>query len=314
MPMVTPENSWFGETSRYGRSRNLNLNHSQNQREPISETDRIPSILNSKSTISSLLFPTAENPTTQNKKKNFSSASFRGLGCTASSQVSVPAVIRTSADWETKKVKKKKQNSKKNQGLLNAPPTAVAMGGITASSSSSSATTSVPSTNNGSINSLSLSLTSSCVAVPDVWCGPGMGLTTDAASVDCVVSRRPLSGRGKVDGEKMSHRERPSYSARRMVTQEDIPFLDSDASFSVPRSRIDSFGSRHHRHTRHGFPEGLAEIVMLQNNLMMGGRYDGHDRYRDWRLDVDHMSYEVRRFLMISFSNFGLFTSCRRCS
>ncbi|CAI9113506.1 OLC1v1014119C2 [Oldenlandia corymbosa var. corymbosa] len=308
MPMVTPENSWFGETSRYGRSRNLNLNHSQNQREPISETDRIPSILNSKSTISSLLFPTAENPTTQNKKKNFSSASFRGLGCTASSQVSVPAVIRTSADWETKKVKKKKQNSKKNQGLLNAPPTAVAMGGITASSSSSSATTSVPSTNNGSINSLSLSLTSSCVAVPDVWCGPGMGLTTDAASVDCVVSRRPLSGRGKVDGEKMSHRERPSYSARRMVTQEDIPFLDSDASFSVPRSRIDSFGSRHHRHTRHGFPEGLAEIVMLQNNLMMGGRYDGHDRYRDWRLDVDHMSYEELLELgeRIGYVNTGL--------
>lgn len=36
------------------------------------------------------------------------------------------------------------------------------------------------------------------MGVPDVWCGPGMGLSTDAASVDCVVSRRPA--RGKVDG------------------------------------------------------------------------------------------------------------------
>ncbi|XP_024991486.1 probable E3 ubiquitin-protein ligase HIP1 [Cynara cardunculus var. scolymus] len=30
---------------------------------------------------------------------------------------------------------------------------------------------------------------------------------------------------------------------------------------------------------------------MLQGNLLMGGRLD-HDRYRDWRLDVDSMSYE----------------------
>lgn len=35
--------------------------------------------------------------------------------------------------------------------------------------------------------------------------------------------------------------------------------------------------------------------MMLQSNLMMGGRSDGIDRYRDWRLDVDHMSYEVRQ-------------------
>lgn len=34
------------------------------------------------------------------------------------------------------------------------------------------------------------------------------------------------------------------------------------------------------------------QIVMLQGNLLMGGRL-GHDRYRDWRLDVDSMTYEV---------------------
>ncbi|GMP33001.1 hypothetical protein CsSME_00006512 [Camellia sinensis var. sinensis] len=32
--------------------------------------------------------------------------------------------------------------------------------------------------------------------------------------------------------------------------------------------------------------------MMLQSSLMMGGRSDGFDRYRDWRLDVDNMSYE----------------------
>ncbi|KAI7997365.1 putative LRR receptor-like serine/threonine-protein kinase, partial [Camellia lanceoleosa] len=36
-------------------------------------------------------------------------------------------------------------------------------------------------------------------------------------------------------------------------------------------------------------------IMMLQSSLMMGGRSDGFDRYRDWRLDVDNMSYEISR-------------------
>ncbi|XP_022850049.1 probable E3 ubiquitin-protein ligase RHG1A [Olea europaea var. sylvestris] len=75
-----------------------------------------------------------------------------------------------------------------------------------------------------------------------------------------------------------------------MVNREDLFFLDSEAALGVPRSRVDDSGSR--RHVRHGFPEGLAEIVMLQSSLLMGGRSDGLDQYGDWRLDVDSMSYE----------------------
>lgn len=33
--------------------------------------------------------------------------------------------------------------------------------------------------------------------------------------------------------------------------------------------------------------------MMFQNGILMGGRVDLHDRYREWRLDVDNMSYEV---------------------
>ncbi|KAL0396087.1 UNVERIFIED_CONTAM: putative E3 ubiquitin-protein ligase RHG1A [Sesamum calycinum] len=76
-----------------------------------------------------------------------------------------------------------------------------------------------------------------------------------------------------------------------MVTPEDNPFLESETAMGLPRIRSDVSGSRH-RHIRHGFREGLAEIVMLQNSLLMGGRSDGLDRYRDLRLDVDNMSYE----------------------
>ncbi|KAL0283371.1 UNVERIFIED_CONTAM: putative E3 ubiquitin-protein ligase HIP1 [Sesamum angustifolium] len=166
-----------------------------------------------------------------------------------------------------------------------------------------------------------------------------MGLTTDAASVDCVVSRRPP--RGKVDGvDRIFLGQRRvsfldalsaflsillcsslililhwllmpmlgsvgkctiscaqistevylwgSYTVRRMVTPEDNP---PHLKLGLPRIRSDVSGSRH-RHIRHGFREGLAEIVMLQNSLLMGGRSDGLDRYRDLRLDVDNMSYE----------------------
>ncbi|PIN17883.1 hypothetical protein CDL12_09456 [Handroanthus impetiginosus] len=243
---------------------------------PNPETD--PNSIRSKPTISSLLISSSPTGEGNSKKKNFTSATFRGLGCTASSQVSVPAVIRTSADWEGKKLKKKRLKTKKSSNermpINNNSPAATSSG------------------NPSSQASLSLALSSSCVSVPDVWCGPGMGLVTDAASVDCVVSRRPA--RGKVDGVDrivLGQRERP-YTVRRMVAPEDNPFIDSDATLGMTRVRSDISGSRHHRHVRHGFHEGLAEIVMLQSSLLMGGRSDGLDRYRDLRLDVDNMTYE----------------------
>lgn len=54
-----------------------------------------------------------------------------------------------------------------------------------------------------------------------------------------------------------------SYNARRMVTPEDNPFLESDTSIGIARIRSDVSGSRHHRHVRHGFREGLAEVSFI---------------------------------------------------
>ncbi|WOH03387.1 hypothetical protein DCAR_0622784 [Daucus carota subsp. sativus] len=203
------------------------------------------------------------------KKKNFTSATFRGLGCAVSPQVAVPAVIKTSASWDAKKVKKKKQRSlqqKRSKG----PFQGVAMA-----------------------HGNSLAASSTCVVDPDVWCGPGIGFGADAAaSVDCVVSRRPASGRGKVDGVRMNQRERSSFGGRRRVNHEAISFFDADLDQGMSRPRLSVFSSRPQRHVRHPSPEGLAEIVMLQSSLLMGGRPSRLDRYRDLRLDVDSMSYE----------------------
>lgn len=266
-------------------------------RKPRNHTDPIQST-RSKFTISSILStvnPAADDSPisdTTTKKKYFTSTRFRGLGCTAPAQVSVPTMIRTSANWEGKKVRKKKP--KKNKNCVSSSNEVGGDGvGLV-----------LPTTN----NSLppppppAIASSSSCLVVPDVWCGPGIGLSTDAASVDCVVSRRVVSGRGKVDGEKINLRER---GGRRMVHPEELSLFDTDSG--IPHHRFDAFGSRHHRHVRHRSPEGLAEIVMLQGNLLMGGRLD-HDRYREWRLDVDTMSYEELLELgdKIGYVNTGL--------
>ncbi|KAI4347215.1 hypothetical protein L6164_008047 [Bauhinia variegata] len=279
MPVVT-DASTVAEHIKWRRPRNQ-FSHA------IAETDpspQIPSIIQStrcKSTISSLLLSTLSNNSTNEtmpgnvnggghnhkKKNNFSAASFRGLGCTAgaSQQVSVPALIRTSADWQGKKARKKKHKrsnangSKTVQGVLDG-------------------------SNSGSAN---------FVDFQDVWCGPGIGFSADAAaSVDCVVARKNASNRGKIDAEKISHRERerPTYLGRRTVNPEPISFMDSDPDIFDMRHGSDSWGTaRFYRHTQ---PDVFPEIVMLQGSLLMGGRLDSHDRFRDWRLDVDNMTYE----------------------
>lgn len=168
-------------------------------RHPISETDKtsqLSSLIQSTSCKSSIstLFSTFSNTNTSNEtthdsnqnitKKNnknsknvnntnssFSASTFRSLGCTAgtSQQVSVPAVIRSSADWQGKKNRKKKNRRNKTcHGVDD-------------------------------------------VDFQDVWCGPGTGFLSDAAadvSVDCVVARKNVSSRGKLDnGERIPHRE-----------------------------------------------------------------------------------------------------------
>lgn len=105
----------------------------------------------------------------------------------------MPAVIRTSADWDSKKVKKKKkkhQQLKKNGNNQ---------------STISNGTMKTSGENKG--------IDGGCVVIQDVWCAPGIGFSTDAVvdgSVDCVVSapRRNVSGRGKIDGEKINNNHR----------------------------------------------------------------------------------------------------------
>ncbi|BAT74159.1 hypothetical protein LR48_Vigan45s002300 [Vigna angularis] len=47
-----------------------------------------------------------------------------------------------------------------------------------------------------------------CVDFQDVCCDPGIGFSADVvASIDCVVAQKKVSARGKIDVDKITHRE-----------------------------------------------------------------------------------------------------------
>ncbi|KAG5229880.1 zinc finger family protein [Salix suchowensis] len=270
--------------------------------QPIStETDSNPHIprTSKSNTIISSLFHShfTGTPPDQTKKKG---ATFRGLGCTsgAAQQVSLPAVIMSSAVWEGKRVKKKKGHQKRKKESLK-----------------------LCSDNNSNNSDGDLSGDGdfgNCMGMQDVWCGPGIGFSgADAVvgSVDCVVTRRNAStGRGKIDGgEKFNQRERergregerPCLTRLSAVTPEAPSFLDTDRAFvtSCPEQEVSA--TRYYRHNRHPSPDGLARMMVLQSRFIMGGRLD---HFSNWRLDIDHMTYEQLLELgdRIGYVNTGL--------
>ncbi|XP_068638864.1 uncharacterized protein [Aristolochia californica] len=217
-----------------------------------------------KSALSSLFSVTfANNPpalaaAASSKKMHFKSATFRGLGCASAAEVSTPEnLVRSSADWQAKRIRKKKQrNGRKKQSSGN----------------------------------------NNMVFLPDVWCAPGIGFATDATSVDCVVARRNPNasgtGRGRANGDR-NIGERSCIARHNIHNLEQIYDQDTTSSIQVHCPGSDVVRSGHHPLFRglHRPPGGLAEVMMFQTSFL-SGILDHFDKYRDLRLDVDNMSYE----------------------
>ncbi|XP_051225533.1 uncharacterized protein [Lolium perenne] len=209
------------------------------------------------------------------RRKGFASAALlRGLGCAsaAASQAYAPgpgsaaaAAVRSSADWHGRRRKGKDKRKERGGGGGG--------GGLVA----------------GGIGA-------------DVWCAPGIPFAAEASSVDCVVARHQMLGRARGgEAERPPHRERPCLS-RRASMQEQISssFMESPPP-PLPLPHLDGpfFGAdllpsarlRRMRGYRPA-PGGLEEeIMMFQTRVLLGGM-SMYDRYQDWRLDVDNMSYE----------------------
>ncbi|GJM93498.1 hypothetical protein PR202_ga10060 [Eleusine coracana subsp. coracana] len=229
-------------------------------------------------------------PAEEGRRKGFASAALRGLGCAsaAASQAYAPgsaAAVRSSADWHGRRRRGKgsKERRRKERGGGGGGGGGLVSGGIGA----------------------------------DVWCAPGIPFAAEASSVDCVVARHQMVARGRGaggEGERShSHRERPCLS-RRVTVQEQMTssFMDSPPP---PHLEVPFFGAdlipsgrlRRMRGYRHS-PGGLEEeIMMFQTRVLLGGM-SMYDRYQDWRLDVDNMTYEELLELedRIGYVNTGL--------
>ncbi|KAG6405598.1 hypothetical protein SASPL_133189 [Salvia splendens] len=102
------------------------------------------------------------------------------------------------------------------------------------------------------------------VDVPDVCCTPpGIGIASDVAP----------RARNHVPHRKHSREARRN---------------DDDAAAEFPAVLSVGIGSR----TSHCSAEEIIEMLMTRQALLPGRILRQHDRYQDWRLDVDDMSYE----------------------
>ncbi|XP_068643108.1 uncharacterized protein [Aristolochia californica] len=230
------------------------------------------------STLFSATFSSNPPPATasvSSKMMHFKSATFRGLGCASAAEVSAPEnLVRSSADWQAKRIRKKKQRNGRKKKQLSSGNNNMAL-------------------------------------LPDVWCAPGIGFATDATSVDCVVARRNPnasgSSRGRAEGDR-NLGERPSITRRNIHNLEQIYGQDTPSTIEAHHSASDVLPGGHFRHFRslHQSP-GLAEIMMFQTSFLSGAS-DHFDQYRNLRLDVDNMSYEELLELgdRIGYVNTGL--------
>ncbi|XP_020697002.1 uncharacterized protein LOC110110051 isoform X1 [Dendrobium catenatum] len=203
----------------------------------------------------------SSSPRLPNKKKAFASAALRSLSCSSSaaSQAYAPssaaAAVRSSADWDGKGSRRRRTNKKKKDRSS---------------------------------------------AAADVWCTPGISFAGDD-SVDCVVSQSEMVGRGgRVEVER-ALRER-TYYGRRVGNREAISSTaDSKSSPRALLFEADLTPSEHFLRMReyyHQPPVELEEvaiphpsIMLLHHRLLLQGG-DAYDLYKDWRLDVDDMTYE----------------------
>ncbi|CAN8235000.1 unnamed protein product [Cochlearia groenlandica] len=247
-----------------------------------------------------LLPSSSSSSSNETKKKQTQTPSFRGLGCASSSaskQVSIPAAIRSSADWDSNTKKTKSKKKKEKSGCYNG----------------------------GSVQILSEIDRSGggigCAAIPDVWCGPGVSFSTDAVVGDSIGSgesenqRRNIPTRRKIDGDNKNinnntnQREGSSVLPRRSINQESDHYIDSDSVFSTTRAEHTLFSDRYHRHIRQQpYNDGLSEMMMIHNGFVMGGIFSTYDHFRNMRLNVDNMTYEQLLELgdRIGYVNIGL--------
>eukprot|EP01018_Ginkgo_biloba_P010089 Gb_24355 [translate_table: standard] len=289
-------------------------------RQSETHSDKGTNLVGCKAGISGLLFSSVCSTFTKSNNSGQRRYSFGNLGCTSAPDVYIPTsatkVVRASADWNVKKVRRKTSKIDRGGG-----------GGATFGNQHGSGSqrkvqvASQPTCHQSSAQASRKQTTP--IVDPDIWCSTGLSLTTDATSSDCFVPsgnmhvcRRYRASNSSQNVSKAagtqsdrSSRER-ACSTRRFENPEKLSDLvlgsDSENRRLGPEV-VPIVRNRQLQGSRRS-TGGLAEqLLMLEATLLLGGT-DLYDQHRDWRLDVDSMSYEELLELgdRIGYVNTGL--------
>lgn len=278
-----------------------------------------------KAGISGLLFSSVCSSFAKGNNAGQKRYSFGNFGCTSTPDVYLPTsatkVVRASADWDAKRVKHKTSKVRRATGG--------SFGATFANHSGKSferraQVTSHPIYNQSSTPSSRKQMTP--IVDPDMWCSRGLSLVTDATSFDCVVPSGNAHACGRhytasnssenTNRAAGTHFERSSRehscTTKRGEKPEKISdvLLDLGSESGCPVAEVSSIArSRQLQRSRRSSGGGLGEILsalersegrdelsyeqllMLEATLLLGG-IDIYDQHRNWRLDVDSMSYE----------------------
>jgi len=165
----------------------------------------------------------------EGRRKGFASAALRGLGCasSAASQAYAPGAaaaataVRSSADWHGGRRRRRGKDRRKDRGAGGGGGGGGGGGFVT-----------------GGIGA-------------DVWCAPGIPFAAEASSVDCVVARHQMVGRG---GGRGADGDRPHREV----------CVSTDSSLLLPLACFDLFVLR--------FPSFVSKGFLRSLWLWLGGR------------------------------------------
>lgn len=286
--------------------------------------DKEANLAGCKPGISGLLFSSVCSSFAKANNAGQKRYSFGNFGCTSAPDVYLPTsatkVVRASADWDAKRVRHKSSKVRRATGGSGGTAFANHSG---KSFERRAQVTSHPIYNQSSTPPSRKQTTP--IVDPDIWCSRGLSLTTNATSFDCVVptgnahacGRHYAAPNSSENGNRAAetHLERSSRehscTTKRAEKPEKISdvLLDLGSESGCPVTEVSSIARSRQLQRSRRSSGGLGEILsalersegrdelsyeqllMLEATLLLGG-IDIYDQHRDWRLDVDSMSYE----------------------
>eukprot|EP00252_Welwitschia_mirabilis_P007986 TRINITY_DN196_c0_g1_i1.p1 TRINITY_DN196_c0_g1~~TRINITY_DN196_c0_g1_i1.p1 ORF type:complete len:367 (+),score=50.00 TRINITY_DN196_c0_g1_i1:309-1409(+) len=267
-------------------------NARQNSAETFSDTRAV--VVGCKTGLSSLFFSsvcsTFAKPLNEGQKRH----SFAGLSCTSAPDVHLPTtatkVVRASADWHAQPTRRKSCKVKRNAGSCSA-----SFHDAATIFQTGSHVIADPFSRQSAIRASRRQVSP---IVDDIGSSESMALATELPFVDSAARQR-VSGINERRGIMDVQPERRSRERSCFIKSEEHSEKISDIVMDVV-SESTEHASELRSIARNRRPQGprrssaafAEQLLMLEASFLLGRSIDTYDQHRDWRLDVDSMSYE----------------------